>query len=441
MVGLENKMYKNKKNILLQIDKLIDTFYFEERNNEPSKKIMPYAGRVFDEKEIKAGVHALLESWLTWGQYGEKLEIEMANKIGVKYALGVNSGSSANLIAFASLFSSELDNPLKVGDEVITVAASFPTTVNPIIQYQCIPVFVDIELGHYTASAQSIEKAITKNTKAIMMAHTLGVPFDIDAIVKICKKYRLYLIEDNCDALGSQYMGKWTGSFGDVSTLSMYPAHHITMGEGGFVFTDNARLYKIMKSLRDWGRDCWCQSGKDNSCQKRFGWQLGKLPKGYDHKYTYSHIGYNLKPTDVQAAIGLEQLKKLDGFISKRKHNWNLLKNGLKHLEKYLILPESPPLSDPSWFAFMITVKDESPVTKECIVTYLEKQGIQTRPLFAGNLLQQPAYQNVRYKINESLINTDKVMRDGFFIGVYPGLNPTQVEFMLDCFKDLFKNK
>ncbi len=400
---------------------------------------VPYAGRVFGPEEVQAAVEASLDFWLTWGPYGEKFERELAKVVGAKWALGVNSGSSANLIAFSALTSPSVERPLKDGDEVLTVAAGFPTTVNPILQHRCVPVFVDVELGHYTAMVERLEAAVSPKTRAVMMAHTLGVPFDIDAVTALCGKHGLYLIEDNCDALGSTYKGRLTGTFGDLATQSFYPPHHLTMGEGGAVFTSDPKLKKAAESFRDWGRDCWCAGGKDNTCGKRFDWQLGGLPKGYDHKYIYSHIGYNLKPIDIQAAIGLEQLKRLPDFTRRRRENWARLRKGLEPLQEFLILPEAMAGSEPSWFGFMLTVKDGSPLSKNDLVARLEGAGVQTRMLFGGNLLKQPAYQGIPHRVVGGLENTDKVMNDGFFVGVYPGLTPAHLDHVTGVLTEAFR--
>ena len=402
-------------------------------------------------------VDASLDMWLTTGRFNDKFEQELAAFLGIKYALTVNSGSSANLIAISALTSPKLgEKRLRPDDEVITVAAGFPTTINPIIQNKLTPVFVDIDAGTYNINVEQLEKAITSRTKAVFIAHTLGNPFNIEKIVEICNKYNLWLIEDNCDALGSKYKDKYTGTFGHIATLSFYPAHHITMGEGGAVITNNGELYKIALSYRDWGRDCWCPPGKDNTCHQRFSMQLGNLPFGYDHKYTYSNIGYNLKITDWQAAIGLAQLKKLPSFIEKRKKNFNLLYNGLKELEEYIILPESLPESDPCWFGFLISLK-ENKFTKNDLVKFLESNNIGTRGLFAGNMLRQPAFVDNAVKIRirrsllllsdklsdknyETLPNTEYIMNNTFWIGVWPGITQEEILHIIKTFKDYFGN-
>jgi len=446
-IGLLNKETLEK--ILRIIFKMyIGSFYNSIHKPEEQKKFIPgktyirYAGRVFDEKEIKNLVDSALDFWLTSGKYAEEFEKKLAEFLGVKHTLIVNSGSSANLLAFMALTSPELgDRTIKRGDEVITVAAGFPTTIAPIIQYGAIPVFVDITLPTYNIDINMLESALSEKTKAVFLAHTLGNTFDLRAVKDFCDKHNLWLIEDNCDSLGSKYFykGKWkyTGTFGDIGTSSFYPPHHITMGEGGAVYANDPKLKRILLSMRDWGRDCWCPSGKDNTCGKRFGWQLGELPYGYDHKYIYSHIGYNLKATDMQAAIGVAQLEKLPLFIETRKRNWTMLREGLNDLSDVFILPEPTPNSDPSWFGFMLTVKENVGFTRDEIVNYLESNGIQTRMLFAGNILKHPCFDEMRsgnrdYRVIGDLHNTNKVMRDTFWIGVYPGLSEKSVKFMIE---------
>ena len=403
---------------------------------------IPYGGRVFDHKELIRATEACLDFWLTTGRFSKEFEQKFAKFLGVKHAILVNSGSSANLLAISALASIQLRKKrLKPGDEVITTACGFPTTLNPIIQNNLIPVFIDIELGTYNIDVDKIEKAISKKTKAIFVAHTLGNPVELGKLLKVVKKYNLWLIEDNCDALGSLYREKRTGSFGHITTSSFYPPHHITMGEGGAVLTNDSFLKKIILSYRDWGRDCWCDSGKDNSCGRRFLQKHGQLPFGYDHKYVYSHIGYNLKITDIQAAIGLEQLKKLPRFIEKRKTNFRLLYKGLKKYEEYLYLPEITKHSEPSWFGFPLTLKAKAPFGRRDIVNYLEKNRIATRMLFGGNLIKQPAYINTKYRIYGNLKNTDYVMNNLFWIGVYPGIDKQQIDYMLDIFKSFFDKK
>ncbi|MFI5305535.1 MAG: lipopolysaccharide biosynthesis protein RfbH [Nitrospiria bacterium] len=403
----------------------------------PGQTPVPVSGRVFDEEELVHLVDASLDFWLTTGRFADQFEKELARFINVKHLLVTNSGSSANLLAVSALTSPTLgEERLKPGDEVITVAAGFPTTVNPIIQNQLVPVFVDVELGTYNIDVSKIELAVSSKTRAIVLAHTLGNPFNIKAVLQIAKKYKLWLIEDCCDALGATYKlngaVQHVGTFGDIGTLSFYPAHHITMGEGGAVFTNDSRLKKLIESFRDWGRDCWCAPGKDNTCGKRFDWQLGDLPEGYDHKYIYSHIGYNLKITDMQAAVGVAQLKKLPGFIQKRKENFKYLGDKLKIYGKYFILPEPTKNSEPSWFGFPMTVRENAPFTKKEIVAYLEKHKIATRMLFAGNLLKQPAYENINCRIQGLLKNSDLIMNNTFWIGVYPNISNLMMAYVAE---------
>jgi CDP-6-deoxy-D-xylo-4-hexulose-3-dehydrase len=407
----------------------------------PGQSKVPYAGRVFDEDEVVAGVEAVLDFWLTLGPEGSAFERELAAFVGVNHALLVNSGSSANLVALASLTSPQLDRPLRPGDEVITVAAGFPTTVAPVVQYGCIPVFVDVELATANAIASRVADAVGPRTRAVVLAHTLGNPFDLDAVLEVVRRHDLYLLEDNCDALGSIYRGRKTGTFGHLATQSFYPPHHLTMGEGGAVLTGSGRLKHIAESFRDWGRDCWCASGKDNTCGKRFGWQLGQLPFGYDHKYVYSHLGYNLKPLDIQAAIGRQQLRKLDGFVAARRANHARLRAALLPWEEYLILPQATLHSDPSWFGLLVCVRDGAPFNRGELVRYLEDRQVQTRQLFGGNLLRQPAFQNVPHRVVGALANTDKIMNDAFFIGVYPGLTPAMLAYVEEVFADFFRTK
>ena len=432
-----------EKKIREEIFTKIKELYKWRKSNEnfiPGESKVPYSGRVYDESEMINLVDSALDFWLTAGRYAEQFEMKFANYLGIEHVMLTNSGSSANLLALTSLTSPKLgEKRLKPHDEVITVAAGFPTTTNAIIQNGCIPVFVDVELGTYNINPYLIEEAITPGTKAIMLAHTLGNPFDVDEVMRIVKKYNLFLIEDNCDALGSKFKGKLTGTFGDISTYSFYPPHHITMGEGGALATNDDLLKRLIMSFRDWGRDCWCPPGKDNSCGKRFGWKLGDLPYGYDHKYIYSHIGYNLKITDMQAAIGAAQLKKLPDFILKRKQNFNLIFDSLKKYEDYFILPKTVKGSEPSWFGFPITVRKNQKFDKNRIVNYLESKKIATRMLFAGNIIKQPAYRDVNYRISGDLKNTDIIASDTFWIGVYPGLNDKMLDYMISCFDAFFK--
>jgi len=406
----------------------------------PGKSYINYAGRVFDAKELVNLVDSSLDFWLTAGRFADRFEVEFPALLGRKHCLLVNSGSSANLLAISALTSSLLkDKRLKPGDEVITTACGFPTTLNPILQNKLVPVFVDVKLGTYNICPEDIEKAISKKTKAIFVAHTLGNPANISQILKVAHKYKLWFCEDNADALGSRYKGRYTGTFSDISTFSFYPAHHITMGEGGAVLTDNPVLNKIMMSLRDWGRDCWCKTGESNTCRKRFSMKFGKLPLGYDHKYVYSHIGYNLKVTDMQAAVGLAQLKKLSGFIRKRIENFNFLYSLFKEYEDYFILPYAEEFSAPSWFGFPIAVKKEAPFTRNDIVSFLEEKRIATRMLFGGNLIKQPAYLGIKYRVCNNLKNTEFVMKNLFWIGVYPGLSAPMLKYIKKALHDFIK--
>ncbi|MBU3558355.1 lipopolysaccharide biosynthesis protein RfbH [Polynucleobacter sp. Nonnen-W13] len=406
---------------------------FKESVFKPGETIIPPSGKLIDAKELENMVDASLDGWLTAGRFNELFENQLAKFIGIKNLITVNSGSSANLVAFNTLTSERLgERAIKPGDEVISVAAGFPTTVNPIIQFGAIPVFFDIELATYNIKAETIEPLINHKTKAIMLAHTLGNPFNLNEIVGLCKKYNLWLIEDCCDALGSTYEGRMVGTFGDIGTLSFYPAHHITMGEGGAVFTNNSELIKIAESFRDWGRDCYCPPGKDNTCNKRFCWKLGGLPEGYDHKYIYSHLGYNLKITDMQAACGLAQIEKLKSFIDKRKSNFIHLKELLKNSEEYLILPEKTLNSDPSWFGFPITLRQGSPVSRTDLLSYLDQNKIGSRLLFAGNITKQPYMQKQNYKIGGSLNNTNTVMENTFWIGLQPALSDQMLEYSVE---------
>jgi CDP-6-deoxy-D-xylo-4-hexulose-3-dehydrase len=396
----------------------------------PGATLVPPSGKLLDAAELKNMVEASLDGWLTTGRFNVEFEKKLAAFIGVKHLITVNSGSSANLVAFSTLTSPKLgDRAIQKDDEVIGVAAGFPTTVNPIIQFGAVPVFVDVDRFTHNIDASKIEAAITHKTKAIMLAHSLGNPFNLDVVIALCKKYNLWLVEDCCDALGSTYRGQMVGTFGDIATLSFYPAHHITMGEGGAVFTNNDELKMIAESFRDWGRDCYCQPGKDNTCGKRFCWKLGDLPEGYDHKYTYSHLGYNLKITDMQAACGLAQLDKAARFIQARKDNFAFLKERLKDCEEVIDLPQPTEHSDPSWFGFPITLKENSPVTRLDLLTYLDQNKVGTRLLFAGNLTRQPYMVNAKYRISGELTNTDNVMNNTFWIGVQPSLTPAMLEY------------
>ncbi|MDD5456356.1 MAG: lipopolysaccharide biosynthesis protein RfbH [Candidatus Margulisbacteria bacterium] len=450
----------SKDKILSEVKKYYK-FAFKHDDFVPGKTRVNYGGRFFDENELLNLVDSSLEFWLTYGKYSELFEKKLAAFLGVKFALLVNSGSSANLLAFMALTSPLLkDRQVHRGDEVITIAAGFPTTVAPIIQYGAIPVFVDVDLETANINVNSLEKALSKKTKALMLAHTLGNPFNIKAVKKFCKDNNIWLIEDNCDALGSRYLAekKWptiqstthltyqyTGTFGDIGTSSFYPPHHLTMGEGGAVYTNNTLLKKIMLSLRDWGRDCWCDSGKDDTCKKRFSQQFGSLPFGYDHKYVYSHFGYNLKATDMQAAIGCAQLDKLSIFIKRRQHNFQRLFKGLSDLQEYLLLPTATENSDPSWFGFLITITDKCKFKRNDLVKFLEDNKIQTRNLFAGNLLRHPCFDSLKkgedYKIVTNLKNTDKIMNDSFWIGVYPGLDNSKVDYMIQKIRSFVLEK
>jgi len=410
---------------------------------------IPYAGRVFDEKEITALIDSSLDFWLTTGRYAEKFEKEFAQFLGVKHCSLTNSGSSANLLAFMALTSPKLGNQrIMRGDEVITVAAGFPTTIAPIIQYGAIPVFVDVTLSTYNIDVAQLENALSSKTKAVMVAHTLGNPFDLGSVKAFCDKHGLWLIEDNCDALGSKYKykGEWrhTGTIGHIGTSSFYPPHHMTMGEGGAVYTNDAQLKRLVESFRDWGRDCWCPSGHDNTCKQRFTQQFGALPRGYDHKYVYSHFGYNLKVTDMQAAIGCAQLEKLPGFVEARKKNWKMLREGLAALSNKFVLPEPTQDSDPSWFGFLLTVKQDAGFSRDEIVAHLEKNGIQTRMLFAGNIIKHPCFDEMRstgagYRVVGQLANTDMIMNHSFWLGVYPGMTEAMTEHVINVIRNIAK--
>ena len=416
-----------------QIAKLVDEYAALALATEPffpGVTAVPPSGKMLDSGELKNMVEASLDGWLTTGRFNVEFENKLAAFIGVKHLITVNSGSSANLVAFNTLTSPKLgDRAIKQGDEVIGVAAGFPTTVNPIIQFGAVPVFVDVDRLTHNIDASKIEAAISPKTKAIMLAHSLGNPFNLDVVTALCKKHKLWLVEDCCDALGATYRGQMVGTFGDIATLSFYPAHHITMGEGGAVFTNHDELKSIAESFRDWGRDCYCAPGKDNTCGKRFCWKLGELPEGYDHKYTYSHLGYNLKITDMQAACGLAQLNKAPQFIQARKDNFAFLKKRLKDCEEFVNLPVPTEHSDPSWFGFPITLKEDCPVTRLDLLTYLDQNKIGTRLLFAGNLTRQPYMIGAKYRISGDLTHTDNVMNKTFWIGVQPALTPAMLEF------------
>lgn len=425
-----------------KIASLVDEFsaiQYEPKAFIPGSTIVPPSGKVIDAAELKNMVDASLDGWLTTGRFNSAFEKRLAEYMGVKFLISTNSGSSANLLAFSALTSPRLgDRAIKPGDEVIGVAAGFPTTVNPILQFGAVPVFVDIELSSHNIDVTKIEAAISPKTKAIMLAHSLGNPFNLKVVKEICERYSLWLIEDNCDALGSRYDGQLTGTFGDIGTLSFYPAHHITMGEGGAVFTNNAELKLIAESFRDWGRDCYCAPGKDNTCNKRFCWKLGNLPEGYDHKYTYAHLGYNLKITDMQAACALAQMDKLDSFIQARKDNFAYLRSRLISCEEYLHLPDPTPNSDPSWFGFLMTIRPEADVQRVDLLNYLDQNKVGTRLLFAGNLTRQPYMIGRKFRVSGDLTNTDLVMNNSFWVGVYPGLNKEMLSFIADKIENFF---
>lgn len=404
---------------------------FPQKTFTSGTSVVPVSGKVIDADDMSAVVDSALDGWFTTGRWAKEFEKKLARFVGVRSASLVNSGSSANLVALSALTSPKLgDRQLKPGDEVITVAAGFPTTVNPILQNRLVPVFIDVTLPTYEVDVTMLEAARSEKTRAVMIAHTLGNVFDLDAVTAFCKKYNLWLVEDCCDALGSTWRGQKVGTFGDIATVSFYPAHHITMGEGGAVLTDKPALQVLIDSFRDWGRDCWCEPGVDNTCGKRFDWQLGTLPCGYDHKYTYSHVGYNLKATDMQAALGVRQMDKLPLFIEKRKENFAYLKNALKPLEEFLLLPQATDNADPSWFGFPIGVKDGAPFTRDQLTKALEAAKIGTRNIFAGNLVRQPAYEGWEYRVVGDLKNTDYVMDRVFWIGVFPGLTNEMLDYI-----------
>lgn len=419
-----------------QILKLV-TEYTKQRHAPrtfvPGESVIPPSGKVFGAEEVCNAVDASLDFWLTTGRFNVDFERKLAEFLDIRWAVTTNSGSSANLLAIAALTSSKLgEQALRSGDEVITVAAGFPTTVNPVVQHGLIPVFVDVDIPTYNIQPEKIEAAVTAKTRAIMLAHTLGNPFNLTEVMRIAEKYDLWVIEDCCDALGARYNGKLVGSFGDIGTLSFYPAHHITMGEGGAIFSNDNQLKVLVESFRDWGRDCWCDPGNDNTCGKRFQWQLGDLPFGYDHKYVYSHIGYNLKITDFQAAVGLAQLDRANGFIAQRRANFAYLHRLLKTFDEYLILPDATPNSDPSWFGFPITVRPEAPFSRLELLTFYDAAKIGSRLLFSGNLTRQPAYKDVQYRISGPLKNTDIVMNQTFWLGIYPGITKEMMDFVAE---------
>lgn len=444
------KKWNNENEARQKIKALVAQYYNDFKRPELEKEFKPgdrisYASRVYDEKEMCSLVDSALDFWLTTGRFSDEFERSFAKWIGVKYANLVNSGSSANLIAFMALTAQELgDRQIKKGDEVITVAAGFPTTINPIIQYGAIPVFVDVTVPQYNVDVTQLEKALSPKTKAVMIAHTLGNPFNLSAVKSFCDKNNLWLIEDNCDALGTKYtidgITKFSGTWGDIGTSSFYPPHHMTMGEGGCVYTDNPLLNKLIKSFRDWGRDCVCASGQDNLCQHRFDGQFGELPQGYDHKYVYSHFGYNLKVTDMQAAVGVEQLKKFPSFIERRRYNWDRLRKALNDASDKLILPEPAEHSEPSWFGFLISIKPESGLKRNDVTRYIEEHNIQTRLLFSGNIIKHPCFDQIRgtdaYRVIGDLSVTDFIMNNTFWVGVYPGMNDDKIDYMAKIIKE-----
>ena len=435
---------KSEQEIRNEILSLVTRFVASKNIPEtfvPGTSPVPVSGKVLDDSDFKNLVGAALDGWLTYGEHAENFERALAKYIGVRSALLVNSGSSANLVALSALTSAKLgEKKLLPGDEVITVAMGFPTTINPIIQNGLIPVFVDVSIPTYDAVIEQIEEAVSKKTRAIMMAHTLGNPFNVEAIMDICKRHNLWLIEDNCDALGSTYGGKRTGSFGDLATISFYPAHHITTGEGGAILAKSPLVRRQLESFRDWGRDCYCATGQDNTCQKRFAWQLGSLPEGYDHKYIYSHIGYNLKGTDLQAALGLSQLEKIESFHEARKRNFRFLYDAFVKVPDF-IMPEATRNSDPSWFGFPITLKDESPINREELLRFLDSRLIGTRLMFAGNILRQPGYVDIPRRVIGNLENADKIMRRSFWLGVYPGLTQQMLEYVVENIFEFVEQK
>ena len=438
-------MNRPKEEIRSQIMELVREYHasaFPVKEFIPSISTVPVSGKVFDANEMQHLVDSSLDFWLTTGRFAKQFEREFAKWMGVRHCLLVNSGSSANLVALSALTSPQLgDRRLQPGDEVITAAEGFPTTVNPIVQNNLTPVFIDGLFPTYNIDTTLLEAARSDKTRAIMVAHTLGNPFNIGAVMEFAKRHNLWVIEDTCDAVGATFRGQKVGTFGDLATVSFYPAHHMTMGEGGAVLTNNPILKKLVESFRDWGRDCWCEPGVDNTCGKRFDWQLGELPHGYDHKYTYSHIGYNLKLSDMQAAVGVAQLEKLEGFIAKRRENFEYLYQRLLPLEKYLILPEATPESEPSWFGFPLTLKETAPIGRNDLVQALDANKIGTRLLFGGNLLRQPAYQNIKHRVVGSLENTDRVMNQTFWVGIYPALEKVHLDYIAQTIKKAISNQ
>lgn len=448
--------WKNEAEAREEIKILVGEFYKEFKEPVESKEHfkpgdrISYASRVYDEKEMQSLTDAMLDFWLTTGRFSKEFEKNFAEWIGVKYAHLVNSGSSANLIAFSVLTAPELgDRQIKRGDEVITVACGFPTTITPILQYGAVPVFVDVTVPQYNIDVTQLEAALSEKTKAVMIAHTLGNPFDLKAVKEFCDKHNLWLVEDNCDALGTKYTidgeTRFTGTWGDIGTSSFYPPHHMTMGEGGAVYTNNSLLNRLILSYRDWGRDCICVSGQDNLCGHRWDGQFGELPKGYDHKYTYSHFGYNLKVTDLQAAVGVEQLKKFPSFIERRKHNWARLHAALEDIQDKIILPEPAENSDPSWFGFLISVRPKTGLNRNDVTKYIESKNVQTRLLFSGNIIKQPCFNEIRetdaYRVIGNLENSDFVVNNTFWVGVYPGMTDAMIDYMAQVIKEAVGNK
>jgi CDP-6-deoxy-D-xylo-4-hexulose-3-dehydrase len=444
LIGIRNfsKVSERSNELRAQILSLTAEYVYEEfpeKKFTPGESSVPVAGRVFDSADVQSLIDSSLDFWLTEGRFAKQFEREFADFFNMRHAILVNSGSSANLLALTALTSPLLkERQLKPGDEVITLATGFPTTVNPIFQNSLVPVFVDVHIPTYNIDVTQLEAALSDKTRAVMIAHTLGNPFNLEVVTSFCKEHNLWLVEDCCDAVGATYdlnttyKNRMVGTFGDVATVSFYPAHHITMGEGGALLTDKPKIKKIIESYRDWGRDCWCEPGKDNTCGKRFDWQLGELPHGYDHKYTYSHIGYNLKATDMQAAVGVSQIKKLDGFIEKRRSNFNYLKEHLNALQDNFILPQATPNSNPSWFGFPIFVRPDSPFTRDKLVRWLEAHKIGTRLLFGGNLIHQPAYRNQNYRVIGDLKRSNEVMHQVFWLGVYPGLTHSMLDYVIE---------
>jgi len=437
---MTNKESANADELRAQILDLVDQYYIAtnpETAFSPERPSVPVSGRVYDASDMKSLIDSGLDFWLTTGRFNAEFEEQLSKYIGIKTTITVNSGSSANLVAFSALTSHTLKKrSLQPGDEIITCATGFPTTVNPILLYGLVPVFVDVDIPTYNVDVNALEAAITPQTRGVMIAHTLGNPFDVLRIQELCKQHGLWLIEDCCDALGAKVNGHHVGTFGDVGTLSFYPAHHITMGEGGAVFTNNNHIAKAMESFRDWGRDCYCEPGKDNTCNKRFGWQLGDLPRGYDHKYIYSHLGFNLKITDMQAAVGLAQLGHLQDFIVTRNQNFKLLKAGLKALEHFFILPEATPNTDPSWFGFPMTLRPDAPFTRDDLVIRLNECKIGTRLLFGGNLVRQPYMKGRHYRVEGELKNADVIVDQTFWVGVYPELTSEHINYVIDTITD-----